>query len=101
MVITQYNFYSSLIEKKLYSPSRTYDLISYPKKNTKYYNLYKKHLIKLLNKNKIKKIYIFERHSNLDLNNLIFDYISHDCFYKKNLNENLILLEIKKCETLS
>ncbi len=101
MVITQYNFYSSLIEKKLYSPSRTYDLISYPKKNTKYYNLYKKHLIKLLNKNKIKKIYIFERHSNLDLNHLIFDYISHDCFYKKNLNENLILLEIKKCETLS
>ena len=30
MFISQYNFFSSLLEKKLNSPSRTYDLISYP-----------------------------------------------------------------------
>ena len=34
MVITQYNF-SSLTERKLYSPSRTYDLISYQEKACK------------------------------------------------------------------
>ena len=101
MVITQYNFFSSLTERKLYSPSRTYDLISYPRKNTKYYSLYKKHLIRIIKKNKIKKIFIFENHLNLDLNHLIFDYINRECFNEKKLNKNLLLLEIKKCKTLN
>ena len=50
MMITQYNFFSSLLEEKLFSPSRTFDSISYPKKNTRYYNKYKNHLISIIKK---------------------------------------------------
>ena len=32
MLISEYNFFSSILEEKLYSPSRTYDDISFPKK---------------------------------------------------------------------
>jgi len=101
MVITQYNFFSSLTEKKLYSPSRTYDLISYPRKNSKYYNHYKNYLIKIFKKNEIKKVYIFEDYLNLDLNHLLYNYIKSECFNKKKLNKNLLLLEVKNCEVLN
>ena len=100
MLITQYNFFSSLTEKKLFSPSRTYDLISYPRKNSKYYDNYKNHLVDLLKKNKIKKILIFESSKNYNLDHLIFNYIKKECFNQKYLNENLLLLEIENCEIL-
>lgn len=101
MVITQYNFFSLLTEKKLYSPSRTYDLISYPRKNSKYYNSYKKFLINMFKENEIKKVYIFENYINLNLNHLLFDYIKSECFDNNKLNKNLLLLEVKNCETLN
>ena len=100
MIITQYNFFSSLTEKKLFSPSRTYDSISYPRKNSKYFNYYKNHLINLLKKNNIDKIFIFQPFSKIDLNEIVFNYISEECFTKKNLNKHLIQLELKNCKNL-
>ena len=100
MLITQYNFFSSLTEKKLFTPSRTFDFISYPRKNTKYYKYYKKHLINLLKKNKIQKILIFKSHLDYDLDHLIFNYVKTECFNRKYLNENLLLLNVKNCELL-
>lgn len=98
MVITQYNFFSSLTEKKLYSPSRTYDLISYPRKSTKYFDNYKNHLVNLLEKNNVEKIFIFEPFSRIDLNEIVFNYIPEKCFTKQNLNKHLIKLSLKDCK---
>ncbi len=100
MIITQYNFFSSLTEKKLFSPSRTYDSISYPRKNTKYVDQYKKHFASLLKKNKIDKIFIFQPFSKIDLNEVVFNYIPEECFKKKNLNVHLVQLELKNCKNL-
>lgn len=96
MLITQYNFFSSLLNKKLFSPSRTYDSISYPRKNTKYFEQYKIHLINIIKKNKISKIYIFEKTSSLNMEEIIFNYISKKCFSINNLNNHLVVLKIKK-----
>ena len=100
MLISQYNFFSSILEQKLYSPSRTYDSISYPKKNTKYYKKYKSHLENLIKKNKIKKIFIFAPYSNYNLNHMLFNYIPENCFEKEKLNNHLLKLEIKKCNEI-
>ena len=100
MMITQYNFFSSLLEEKLFSPSRTFDSISYPKKNTRYYNKYKNHLISIIKKNKIKKIFILEPFSKYDINEIIFNYISLNCFKQKKINQHLLELEIKNCRDL-
>ena len=37
MLISEYNFYSSLLKESLHTPSRIFDLISYPRINSKYY----------------------------------------------------------------
>lgn len=100
MIITQYNFISSILEKKLYSPSRTYDAISFPKKKSKYFENYKLHLVNLVKKNKIEKIYIFEPNSKINLNDVIFNYIPKNCFTYKQLNKHLISLKVKSCESL-
>ena len=53
MLITEYNFFSSILGENLNSPSRTYDDISYPKKQLTY-------LIKfLINKIVSKKFKIY------------------------------------------
>jgi hypothetical protein len=100
MLISQYNFFSSLIDKKLYSPSRTYDSISYPRKNTKYFKNYQNHLINIIKKNNISKIYIFEEISKVNMNEKVFNYISKNCFNEIILNKHLAILHIKKCPEL-
>jgi hypothetical protein len=100
MVITSYNFYSSLLNERLYSPSRTYDSISYPGKNSKYFDNYKQHLINIIKKNKITKIYIFKPLLQLNINELVFNYIPERCFKIFYINKNVINLEILNCEIL-
>lgn len=100
MLITQYNFFSSITEKKLFSPSRTYDLISYPRVDTKYYNLYKKHLISIIKSNKITKIFIFEPNLNINLDEIIFNYVPQNCFTKKVLNKHVVELKKINCKEI-
>ena len=100
MFISQYNFFSSLLEKNLNSPSRTYDLISYPRSSTKYFENYQAHLIKIIKNKNIGKILIFEKLSTINLNEMIYNYIPQNCFLKTIKNEYLIELKIKKCPEL-
>ena len=100
MLITEYNFFSSLLNENLHAPSRTYDLISYPRKNTKYFENYKKHLIDIIKKNKIEKVYIFEPSSIYDKNEIIFNYISENCFKKDVSNTHFVILQIADCKEL-
>ena len=100
MFISQYNFFSAILEKNLNSPSRTYDLISYPRINTKYFKNYQFHLIQIIKKKSINKILIFEQLSKLDTNEIIYNYIPKNCFIETIKHEYLIQLKIKKCPEL-
>ncbi len=102
MVITEYNFFSLLLNEKLYSPSRSYDYISYPKKDTKYFKLYQKHLVELIKKNNIKHLYLFEPKKIIKsrMNHLVYDYISEGCFQVINISEKTKLLKIINCSEL-
>ena len=103
MVITEYNFFSTIMNKSFNSPSRTYDNISYPKKNSLYFKYYKSFLIKKIKEKKIKAIYILEN-KKIDkkrLNNLIFNYISENCFIKSYDEAFIVILEIKSCKELN
>ena len=102
MLITDYNFYSSLTEQKLHSPSRTYDNISYPKKDNRFYIDYKNFFIKKLKINNIENIYVFEskKIDKLRLNHLIFNYVPQNCFRTENINAYTAKLKIIKCNEL-
>ena len=99
MLITEYNFFSSILEENLNSPSRTFDNISYPKKNTIYYENYKKFLINKIISKKIKNLYVFESNeiNQKRLEHLIFNYISKDCFEIKHINPFIKKLVLIKC----
>ena len=96
MVITEYSFFSSLVEKKLYSPSRTYDDISFPNINNKFYEQYKLFLVNKIKDNQIKKIYFFSKNNNFS-EEVIFNYISKNCFEKNKLSENIMYLKLINC----
>lgn len=102
MLITEYNFLSSMLGQKLHAPSRTYDDISFPLKNSKYFQEYQIFLIKKIKSNNINSIYIFEpkKISNERLNHLIFNYISKDCFKFNDLDILIKHLEVKSCKEL-
>lgn len=102
MLITEYKFYSLLLEKKLFSPSRTFDNISYPKKNSSYYQAYKDFLKKIVIKNNITDIIVFEKTEikKERLDHLVFNYIPDDCFNEIKIQKFITKLEIKICEEL-
>jgi len=102
MLITEYKFYSLLLEKKLYSPSRTFDNISYPSPSSKYFSHYKAFLIRLIENNKLSGIIVFEKEkiNNSRLNHLVYHYISEKCFDENRVNDFIMKLNIKNCKDL-
>ena len=99
MLITEYNFFSSILEENLNSPSRTFDNISYPKKNSIYFENYKNFFISKIIDKKITSLYIFEPNeiNQKRLDHLIFDYISKDCFKIEDINPFIKKLILIKC----
>ena len=61
---------------------------------------YKVHLKNIIRKNKIEKIYIFEPFTKYDKNELIFNYISKDCFNINLDNKNFVILKVLNCNEL-
>ena len=96
MVITEYSFFSSLLEKKLHAPSRTFDDISFPNNNNKYYEQYKVFLVNKIKDNQIRKIYFFSKNNSFS-EEVVFDYIPKHCFEKNKLSENIIYLKVINC----
>jgi len=97
MIISEYSLVSVLLNHKLYSPSRTYDSISYPLINSNYYKIYQNYFINNIKRNNIKVIYIFliNKINDKDLNFIIFDYVKADCFIIKKYESNVVRLLIK------
>ena len=104
MVISNYSFYSALLNQKLYSPSRTYDQISYPQKGSQYFKKYKSFFKKNITENKIKNIYIFYTQKKIDTNFLemiILNYLPSECIKTQLSSDFLRKFKIVECEYLS
>ena len=99
MIITNYSFFSVILNEKLTSPSRVYagDGTTNPIKGNKYVKKYKELMLNLINKNKISVIYII---GPLDSAN-IYDYIDQNCFKETHVFEQLKSYEIKSCAEIN
>ena len=62
MVMTNYSFFSSLLDENLNSPSRWYTSngAAYPVRNNKYYENYRNYLVDLIMRKEIEVIYVIE-----------------------------------------
>ena len=95
MLMTNYSFFSIILNEKLYSPSRWYifDGTDYPLKGNKYYDSYKNLLVKLIENNEIKVIYtIYPVESSL-----VYTYLDKNCFEEIKISNMLSSYEIKNC----
>ena len=103
MLITNYLFFDSVISKKINSPSRTYDPISFPRKNNKYYDSYRKIFINKLKINKIKNIYIFDGIPIVQeqINRYVVHYVSKNCFDIIKITPEIVKLSLKTCKELN
>ena len=95
MLITNYSFFSSILNEKLFSPSRWYisDGTDYPSKNSRYFHNYKNLLIRLIQNNNIDVIYIIYPQKST----IIYDYIDKNCFEEIKISKILNSFELKKC----
>ena len=95
MVITNYSFFSIILNEKLFSPSRWYisDGTDYPLKDNKHYISYKNLLVSLLKKNKIEVIYtIYPQKSSI-----IYNHFDKNCFTEIKISNMLNSYELKDC----
>jgi len=95
MVMTHYQFFSLVLEENLYIPNRwyTHDNNSYPLKNHKYFEFYKEHLEKNLNKNEIKIIITI---GDPDFENYRI-YLENFCFEESKINKIATAYHLKNC----
>ncbi len=99
MLITNYTFFSSILDEKLFSPSWAFTSngTTHPMTGNKYIKNYRKLMIDIIKKNKILVIYIAgsleDKH--------IYNYISSDCFNRTLVADHLKSYEIKDCTDIS
>ena len=96
MVITRYQFFSVLLEENLNIPNRwyTHDNNSYPLKEHKYYDFYKKHINKAIDTKQVKVVFTV---GSLKFENYIY-YFDNLCFTKNKINEITNSYILKKCK---
>ena len=103
ILISNYLFYSALLNTKLHSPSRTYDKISYPQKGSKYFEKYKIFFRKNIIENDIENIYIFYTQEEIGddyLKMVILDYLPKECLKQTVTSKYIRQFKIKACEYL-
>ena len=99
IIVTDYQFFSSLLFNEIASPNKWYDELSTPNKNNKYYTNYKNFFLEKLKINKVKYIYFIGKNMH---NTDFFDDFSYlnSCIISKNINELLIEFNISKCKEI-
>ena len=95
MVLTNYSFFSAVLEEKLFSTARwhIFDGTDYPQKDSKYYLSYKNLLINKIKDNEIKVIYTVRPLNNIHL----YQYIDKNCFEEKKITKILKSYEVILC----
>ena len=98
MVITNYLFFSTILNEKLYSPSKTYTLdgASFPVKGNKHYSKYKSYFFEKVKNNKIQVIYIISLSSEAS-NRFVYDYLDKTCITEHIFTKQFKKFEINKC----
>ena len=100
MVITHYQFLSSILEQDLNMPNRWsfYHHNIYPIKNHKHFNYYKGFFNKNLKSNKIEVIYIIKSKPNENIKIEQFKiHLDNICVETEVINELLSIHEIQSC----
>ena len=95
MLMTNYSFFSAVLEKKFFSTTRwhIFDGTDYPQTNSKYFDSYKNLLTDSIKHNNIEVIYTIYpvKQSN------IYDYVDSKCFQESKITKILTSYEIKNC----
>ena len=99
MVMTNYSFFSAILEKKLFSTTRwhIFDGTDYPQDNSKYFTSYKNLLINSIKHNNVEVIYTI----NPVKNSNIYDYVNANCFKEKEITKILNSYEITTCREIN
>ena len=105
MVITNYPFFSVILDQKLYSPSRVYtsDGTTHPLKGSEYVANYKTLMDNIILRNNISVIYVINetnKNTNFhyaDLSNFHYVDLYRNCFEEVSLLDQLKSYELKNC----
>ena len=102
MLLSEYNFFSLTLNKNFHGISRTYDQISYPNKNTKYFDKYRLFVKQKIIDKKIDQIFILDSAeiTQFRLNHILFNFLPESCFNKTYINKFTVKLDIKNCKHL-
>ena len=97
--MTNYSFFSSILNEKLHSPSRWYifDGTDYPLKGNKYFSSYKNFLIKIIKDNGIDVIYTIDPVES----SLVYTYLDKNCFTENEISSILNSFKIKECSDIN
>ena len=97
IIITDYQFFSSMLNNKFASPNKWYDGLSIPDKKNKYYNVHKKFFLNKIKKNEIK--YLFFIGKNKSEMYFFEEFLNeNECIVLHQFNELLIEFDITKCK---
>ena len=99
IIITDYQFFSSLLLNKIASPNKWYDELSVPNRKNKYYNNYKDFFLNKIKHDEVKYIYFIgkDKHQMNFFQELIYE---NKCMVSRQINELLIEFDINKCEQI-
>ena len=97
IIITDYQFFSSLLNNKIASPNKWYDGLSIPDRKNKYYYVHKNFFLSKIKKNKIKHIFFIGKQKHKM--NFFEEFINeNECTVSNQFNELLVEFDISKCE---
>ena len=95
IIITDYNFFSSILENQFASPNKWYDNLSVPGKKNKFYPEYKNFFLSKIKNNKIQYVYII---GTKDEKTVFLELIDNSgCIASNKLNELLVEFQLNKC----
>ena len=94
IIITDYQFFPAIIKNKFFAPNKWFDDLSVPKKNNKYFQIYKTFFISKLKANEIKNIYIIGSDKPKYIL-VLFD--DKKCISQTKINDVFLKLSIDNC----
>ena len=99
IIITDYQFFSSLLLNKVVSPNKWYDEISVPNKKNRYYYNYKNFFLNKIKYNEVKYIYFIgkRKHKMNFFDDLLYE---NKCMNSRKINDLLIEFDINKCNQI-
>ena len=94
IIITDYQFISSITKNKFSTPNKWHDKISVPGKDNKFYEIYKEFFFSKIKNNKIEKIYFVGFYKEIFFLDLLD---SKSCIKKRQINDLLKIYDIRGC----